>query len=196
MAVCNTFRNLRQSILKKNNLAEITYLPTYFLYLYFANLRKKRAGTFKLTAMKLRVILLLAFFAVTAPASFAQVKQKSAKTEQPRQHRIVYDVNAADTAQHAGLMRQLNNLKRAWPDARVEVVVYGKALNLLVTENTTKATAIKELQAKGVVFAACENTMRARKITKAQLLPAVITVPMAVGEIVIKQEEGWSYIKL
>ncbi|WP_242929156.1 DsrE family protein [Pontibacter vulgaris] len=146
--------------------------------------------------MKLKLILLLAFIAFASSVSFAQVKQKAAKTEQARQHRIVYDVTAADTALHAGLMRQLNNLKRAWPDAQVEVVVYGKALNLLVTESTTKATAIKDLQTKGVVFAACENTMRARKITKEQLLPNVITVPIAVGELVIKQEEGWSYIKL
>ncbi|WP_162426657.1 DsrE family protein [Pontibacter pudoricolor] len=143
--------------------------------------------------MKLKLILLLAIFAFAASPAFAQVKQKEAKT---RQHRIVYDVSAADTGQHAGIMRQLNNLKRAWPDAQVEVVVHGKALNLLVTENTGKATAIKDLQAKGVVFAACENTMRVRKITKDQLLPGVITVPMAVGELVLKQEEGWSYIKL
>ncbi|NDK55635.1 DsrE family protein [Pontibacter fetidus] len=146
--------------------------------------------------MKLKLILLLVFFAFAAPATFAQVKQKTAKTEKLKQHRILYDVSAADTALHSGLMRQLNNLKKTWPEAQVEVVVYGKALNLLVTENTTKATAIKDLQAKGIVFAACENTMRARKITKEQLLPNVITVPMAVGEIITKQEEGWSYIKL
>ncbi len=139
-------------------------------------------------------MLMLTFFTLAASSTFAQVAPK-AKTEQTKVHRIVYDMSAADTAQHAGLMRQLNNIKRGWPEAQIEVVVHGKAMDLLVTGKSYKPDAIKELQVKGVVFAACENTMRARKVTKEQLLPNVITVPMGIGEIITKQEEGWGYIK-
>lgn len=129
-------------------------------------------------------------------ASFSVFGQDTAPVKAlATEHRIVYDMSAADTAQHAGLMRQLNNIKRAWPEARIEVVVHGKALDLLVTEKSYKAEALKALQGKGVVFAACENSMRARNVTKAQLLPGVITVPMAIGEIIMKQEQGWGYIK-
>jgi uncharacterized protein len=146
--------------------------------------------------MKLKLILVFALFAFAASSSFAQVKPKTeAKTTKTAPHRIVYDMSAADTAQHAGLMRQLNNIKRGWPDAQIEIVVHGKALDLLVTDKSYRSNAIKELQAKGVVFAACENTMRARKVVKEQLLPGVTTVPMGIGELVLKQEERWSYIK-
>jgi uncharacterized protein len=77
----------------------------------------------------------------------------------------------------------------------VEVVVHGKGLDFLLSQKSYKAAGIKALQDKGVVFAACENTMRFRKVTKADLLPGVITVPMGVGEIITRQEEGWSLIK-
>ncbi|GAA4442739.1 hypothetical protein GCM10023188_42780 [Pontibacter saemangeumensis] len=149
--------------------------------------------------MKLKLFLLLALaaFAVSPALAQAKLTAKTAagKTAQATPHRIVYDMVVADTAQHAGLMRQLNNIKRGWPDAQIEVVVHGKALDMLVADQSTQVDAIRELQAKGVVFAACENTMRAHQVVKAQLIPSVITVPMGVGEIIMKQEEGWGYIR-
>jgi uncharacterized protein len=147
--------------------------------------------------MKLNAMLLLMLAMLVAPLTYGQTKAKASakKTEKAVQRKIVYDLSVADTAMHAGLIRQLNNIKRGWPDSQVEVVVHGKALNLLVDGKSTQAAQIKELQAKGVVFAACENTMKRAKVEKSQLLPNIPTVPMGIGEIVTKQEEGWSYIK-
>lgn len=42
---------------------------------------------------------------------------------------------------------------------------------------------------------ACENTMRAKKITKEDMLPAVSYVPAGVTEIMKKQGEGWAYLR-
>ncbi len=149
--------------------------------------------------MKLRLLLVVLLVAFAAPATFAQTKTikpaSKQQTEQNTKRRIVYDVSEGDTARHVGLMRQLNNVKRGWPDAQIEVVVHGKALDLVIAEKSTQSEAIKELQGMNVTFVACENTMRVRKVEKSQLLPGVGTVPMAVGEIVTKQDEGWGYIK-
>ncbi|WP_242916451.1 DsrE family protein [Pontibacter liquoris] len=147
--------------------------------------------------MKYTGIIIFALCLLATPAAFAQASNTAKTTTTPRAaaHRIVYDVVSADSAQQAGLFRQLNNIKRGWPDAQIEVVIHGKGLEMIQTAKTRSAEAIKSLQAKGVTFAACENTMRAMHVTKEELLPAVITVPMGVGEIVLKQEEGWSYIK-
>ena len=133
-----------------------------------------------------------------APFSIAkaQTNLKTQQAEQTAQRRIVYDLSAADTAVHDVLIRQLNNILRGWPDAQIEVVVHGKALSLLVNGKSGKAAAIQQLQARGVVFAACENTMKRTKVEKSQLLQNVLTVPMGIGEIVTRQQEGWSYIKL
>ena len=149
--------------------------------------------------MKPIQIFFVALLSFAALPSVAQVKATAEKenstTTQTSPHRIVYDMAATDTAQHSMLIRQLNNVKRGWPDAEIEVVVHGKALEMLVNGKSTKAGAIKELQEKGMVFAACENTMRAQGVAKEQLLPGIVTVPMGIGEIIMKQEEGWGYIR-
>ena len=51
------------------------------------------------------------------------------------------------------------------------------------------------MQDLGVQFVVCENTMKQRKVTKEQLLPNTGFVKMGIGEIILKQEQGWSYIK-
>jgi intracellular sulfur oxidation DsrE/DsrF family protein len=54
---------------------------------------------------------------------------------------------------------------------------------------------MQKLHDGGVVFAACENTMRKKKVTKDALFPFATTVDSGVAEVVRKQEQGWSYIK-
>ncbi|MBX0331869.1 DsrE family protein [Pontibacter sp. HSC-14F20] len=149
--------------------------------------------------MKLKLIFVILIAMMTAPAAFAQKKSDKSsattKAEQATHRRIVYDLAEGDTARYTSLMRQLNNIKRGWPDAQIEVVVHGKALHLLVTDKTKQAAAIKALQEKGVQFVACENTMQVQKVSKNQLSPGVPTVPMGIGEIIMKQDDGWGYIK-
>ncbi len=52
-----------------------------------------------------------------------------------------------------------------------------------------------ELAEQGVVFAACENTMKKKNVSKDQLLLAATTTDSGVAEVVRKEEAGWSYIK-
>jgi uncharacterized protein len=47
----------------------------------------------------------------------------------------------------------------------------------------------------GVVFAACQNTMRAMHVTKDDLLGVATTVDAGVAELTRKEEAGWSYIR-
>lgn len=150
--------------------------------------------------MKLKLILLAALFIFAAQASFAQTKAKakvaSNKSEKVAKHRIVYDVVSADSVQQGKILQHLDRMMNNWPDAKIEMVVHGKGLEMLVESKSVKPEALKALQDKGVVFVACENAMRAHKIQKEDLLPGVTTVPMGVVEIIEKQEAGYSYIKL
>jgi len=41
----------------------------------------------------------------------------------------------------------------------------------------------------------CENTLKQRKIDKSEILPEASFVPVGIAELVLKQEEGWAYIK-
>ncbi|MBK9338550.1 MAG: DsrE family protein [Lewinellaceae bacterium] len=51
------------------------------------------------------------------------------------------------------------------------------------------------MKARGVDFVGCENTLRERKINRAELMPEVRTVPAGIIEIVKKQRKKWAYIK-
>jgi intracellular sulfur oxidation DsrE/DsrF family protein len=57
------------------------------------------------------------------------------------------------------------------------------------------AGRIDEALAAGVKVAACENTMRGQKLTRADMLPNLEYVPAGVTEIMKKQQQGWAYIR-
>jgi uncharacterized protein len=55
---------------------------------------------------------------------------------------------------------------------------------------------VTEATGNGVAVIACENTMKARKLSNEDINASVNRVPAGVIEIVTRQREGWSYIKL
>ena len=119
-----------------------------------------------------------------------------AQTSGPK-HKLVMQLNTSDTLIWKGLMNNLKNLKAGWGDSvKVEVVVHGAGVQFMMKDKTTQADKIAQFKKMGIDFVVCENTLRERKVSKEQLLPEAGFVKMGVGEIILKQEAGWSYIKL
>jgi intracellular sulfur oxidation DsrE/DsrF family protein len=48
---------------------------------------------------------------------------------------------------------------------------------------------------KGVIIAVCNNSLKRLKIDPSELMQEVTVVPSAVVELIVKQSEGWSYLK-
>ena len=134
----------------------------------------------------MKKILLSAYCLLLASFVFAQQKG----------HKIIFDFTKGDTASFSTIMRQINNITKAAPDSKLEIVCYGPGLDLLAKQTSTVQKQIEEFHGKyKVVFAACEASMQRRGIAKSELLPQVTTVPLASLEIASKQQEGWSYLK-
>ncbi|WP_439482321.1 DsrE family protein [Cyclobacterium plantarum] len=110
-------------------------------------------------------------------------------------HRVVFQITKGEAADQEQAVGQLNNILKALPNAEIEVICHGKALPLLLEAESQVKDGIVDLLTRGVVFAACENTMRRAKASKEDLISGVITVPSALAEIILKQEQGWAYIK-
>ena len=110
-------------------------------------------------------------------------------------HQIVFQMTSGVVEEQRGLINNLENILESWENAELEVVAHGPGLSMLVENSTPVSKEIKSLISKGVVFVACENTMTRKNVTRDQLVKGVETVPMGIGEIVKKQEQGWSYIK-
>ena len=131
------------------------------------------------------IVLLMATATVTA----------NAQAKEAVKHRVVIQMSTADTQEQIGLIRNLGHLLKGWGDSfEAEVVAHGPGISF-VTNGSVVAEEVKILAAKGIKFVACENTMKQKGIRGADLLKGVSTVPMGLAEIIMKQEEGWSYIK-
>ena len=110
--------------------------------------------------------------------------------------KIVFDVTSKDTLVHQAALRHVSGMAKAYPDSQFEVVVYGGALPMFVTRNSTVAESIQALNGnRNVSFKVCAVTMKRYNVDQRELLPGVEEVPDAILEIVNKQNEGWGYIK-
>ncbi len=141
--------------------------------------------------IKLWVLFIIIIFSVNL--SFAQNTDKASTT---KVHNVVIQLNTADTASWSSIIGNIKNIQKVWPsNLHVEVVVHGKAIDFLVANKTFFAEDIQLLANQGVSFNACQNTMRKHNITADMLLKVAGMVPSGVAEVILKQEEGWSYLK-
>src|SRR5436190_11542121 len=112
-----------------------------------------------------------------------------------KEHKLVMQCMKGDSVEQEVVLTQAANILAAWPNAKLEVVCHGSGLDMLVTSKAKFAKRLADLNAKGVVFAACNNSMKRKKVKKEDLLPAITVVPSAMVEMASKQEQGWSYVK-
>lgn len=110
--------------------------------------------------------------------------------------KVVFDVTSADENTQSSALRHLKMMGEAYPDSEFELVVYGKALPMVVQKDSPFADKIKELEGNDrVSIRVCAVTMKRHDVKEKDLLPGVKSVPDAIMEIVKKQSQGWGYIK-
>jgi uncharacterized protein len=123
------------------------------------------------------------------------LQQLQAQVVSSSSHKIIFQVTDGQPDMHAKFIRQLNNILEAAPNATMEVITHGMGVDLLKAADNSYHKDLELLKQKGIRFVVCENTMKQRNLTKAYFLDLVEYVPSAILELVIKQEEGWIYIK-
>ncbi len=133
---------------------------------------------------------------LAAGVALAGLPNRGAAAPEGGPLKVVVHVNVAEPGtQGAGLKNVANLLKEA-PDARVEVVCHEAGIGLVEKVRTDHTEAVEALVKKGVNFVACENTMRQKSIRKEDLLPGVGTVPSGSLEVVRRQQvDGYAYFK-
>jgi uncharacterized protein len=156
-----------------------------------ASVTKRSIDMSKGTLLGLALAALTAVCYSVIPASAADPTATAGK------HRVVFQVTDEGEEHWEAVLGNVEHLREAFGPGRteVEVVGHGKGLGMLLATNRSLADRMQKLADDGVVFAACENTMKKKHVTKDQLLPFATTVDSGVAEVVRKQEAGWSYIK-
>lgn len=133
------------------------------------------------------MFFLAAFCFTLLIQSFAQAKP----------YNVAFDLTLGDTATHQRVIRWINSIVAAHPDAKIAVVFYGKALPMVETNRSSVASDVRKLAAgKNVTFTVCEQAMKVHSVEKSMLLPGVKTVPDGIYELVLKQADGYGYIKV
>ncbi|MDJ1496287.1 DsrE family protein [Cytophagaceae bacterium DM2B3-1] len=139
----------------------------------------------------------LAILLLSAEVSSVVYAQQPTHTmsQKDAQHKVVVQFSTADTLSQGALIKNLNNLLKGLPNVQVEVVFHGPGIDMMLTQSSKYTNLLEDLSKKGVALAVCENTLRSRKLDKTSILSFGQTVPSGVVEVILKQEQGWSYLK-
>jgi len=119
------------------------------------------------------------------------------QSPQPKPYKVVFDLTSPDPLDQRAVLRWIKEVSGVNPKNEMEVVMYGRGLDLVVSGKTSMAPDVAEaIKSAKVTFNACAIAMKNQQVEKTQLLPNVQIVPDGIGEIVAKQNAGWGYIKV
>ena len=135
----------------------------------------------------IKIFFLLLFFSSAAWA------QTVSEVLDLKKHKIVIQFNSSDSVSQSRVTLQLEYIKASFPNAIIEVVCLGQGLDLVVAASSKARAAVAEWSAKGVVFTACNATMRYRNVRRSDLVPTAKVIPSGPVELTLKQEQGWAY---
>lgn len=120
-----------------------------------------------------------------------------AQSTQPVPYKVVFDLTSADPIDQRAVLRWIREVSSVNPRTEMEVVMYARGLDLVVSSKSTMTADVAEaMRTARVKFAVCAIAMKNQQVTKSDLLPNVDIVPDGIGEIVAKQRSGWGYIKV
>ena len=132
----------------------------------------------------------LALFA-TSVLPVAQAAESAAK-----HHKVVFQVSDNDPAKWNLALNNIRNIQQdlGRENVDIELITYGPGLNMLKLDSVV-AARVAETLGNGAGIFACENTMRGQKLSKTDLLPNVGFVKAGVTALMMRQSEGWAYIR-
>jgi len=119
-----------------------------------------------------------------------------------KKHRIVYQLDDPGVDKTTFVLNNIQNHVRGvggWKNIEaLELVVFGPALRNFVTKDMDPAVkqSLAALQAEGLTFGACGNTMKGLNVTLEQLAGGAKPLPQGgVVRVMELQELGFAYIR-
>lgn len=111
-------------------------------------------------------------------------------------YKAVIQLTSKDDLVYKSTIGQINNLIEALGDSvSVRIICHGGAAAFCKANGTIFEDAILQLINKKVIVVACANMLKGNKLTAADLITGIAVVPSGIVDLVIKQQEGWSYVK-
>ena len=138
------------------------------------------------------VAVLLAFLLLPAGVHAAE-RHAGAATARTR---VVVQVSDNDEQKWKLALNNVKNMQQdlGMENVDIEVVAYGPGINMLKAGSPV-GKRVSQAVESGVKIAACQNTMKAQKLGKSDMLPGIGYVRAGVVEIIRKQNEGYAYLR-
>jgi intracellular sulfur oxidation DsrE/DsrF family protein len=136
----------------------------------------------------------VACMALALPLSSVAADENKAAT--PQKERVVIQVSDNDPKKwHLAL----NNARNVQVDlgadkTEIEIVAYGPGIGMLKADAEV-ANRIEDAVAAGVKVVACENTMKAQKLSRDDMHGKTGYVMAGVVELMRRQQQGWAYLR-
>lgn len=119
-----------------------------------------------------------------------------AQADPHREYGAIFQI---DNGGNGAIKKTLNNIENLLQDPRlkghvkIELIANSKGFDVYVKGNGFRRK-LEALQHQGVILAQCANTLRELHVNRHDLYPFISVVPSGVGEIAIRESEGWAYI--
>lgn len=142
-------------------------------------------------------------FGMTAPAvaqsssSQASAQEKKAGQSKSARHKVIFQVSDGDPKKWGLTLNNARNVQAELGAANVdiEIVAYGPGIDMLKADSEIANRVEGDALSKGIKVVACENTMTNQKISRADMLSGISYVRAGVVELMIRQKQGYAYIR-
>jgi intracellular sulfur oxidation DsrE/DsrF family protein len=157
-----------------------------------------RQGWRRSAGKRLAILLVVALSLGLAGARAADRAGHAGQPRAPGKHRVVFHVNVDQEERWQEVLTNVENVQKAFgpENVEIEVVTHGAGVGLVQARNAALRERVERISKTGPVFAACNNTLSKKELTAADLDTGVKVVDSGLAEVIRRQEEGWTYVKL
>jgi uncharacterized protein len=111
-------------------------------------------------------------------------------------YKAIIQLTSDDIKVHRSMIRQVNNLLDYFSgNIQVRIVCHGASLPFCLNQSNPFREDIKSLLLRKVAVAVCHNMLVSNAKSESELIVGLEIIPSAIADLVIKQRQGWSYVK-
>lgn len=142
------------------------------------------------------VLLSISVFALADYAAAADPADAAGRAAAAQRNKVVIQVSDGDPAKWNLALTNATNVQADLGQGNVdiEIVAYGPGLSMIRLESPV-GERVRESIASGVRIVACESTMTNLKLSREDMLPSLVYVHAGVVELMVRQQQGYAYIR-
>ena len=111
-------------------------------------------------------------------------------------YKAIIQLTSSESKVYKSMIRQIFNLlDHLNGQVKIKIVCHGASGQFCMEKDNIHLEGINALLAKEVQIDVCRNMLVSNHIEPTELITGLKIIPSGIAELVIRQQEGWSYIK-